>query len=127
MKLGGWLQETGTNGGPIVCLYYDDPKVTPVEQLRSDAGAVVPENFATDDPRVHMVDLRGGTYAVTTHVGPYDGLGPAWEQLVGKWLPSSGYSWGDGPCFELYLNDCREVGPENAKTELCLPVTRDTA
>src|SRR5205823_14006599 len=89
MKLGEWLKANSVETGPWICLYYDDPKVTPVEELRSEAGAVVPDGFTTDDPGVHVVDIPGGKYAVTKHVGPYDGLGPAWEKLVGTWMPSS--------------------------------------
>src|SRR5438309_636997 len=67
MKLGEWLKANGVETGPWICLYYDDPKVTPVEELRSEAGAVVPDGFTTDDPGVHVVDIPGGKYAVTKH------------------------------------------------------------
>jgi AraC family transcriptional regulator len=122
MKLFEWLKEAGVTAGHGVCLYYDDPEATPAAELRSDAGAFVPNDFVTDDPRVHLVEVAGGKYAVGTHVGPYDGLPNAWRDLVGKWLPASGYAFGDAPGFELYLDDCAEVPPSQVRTEVCVPI-----
>lgn len=121
-QLGAWLQETGAPSGPGIGIYYDDAEATPPDELRSEAGAFVADDFATDDPRVHIVDVAGGTYAVGTHVGPYDGLSNAWNELVGKWLPSSGYVFGDAPGFEVYLDDCSKTPPAEVRTEICVPV-----
>jgi AraC family transcriptional regulator len=125
-QLGAWLQETGIEAGPHLGLYYDDPGVTPPEELRSDAGVFVSEDFVTDDPRVHVVDVAGGAYAVGTHVGPYDGLPNAWGEMVGKWLPASGYAFGDAPGLEVYLDDCAKVPPAEVRTEICIPVKAPT-
>jgi AraC family transcriptional regulator len=103
-------------------LYYDDPEATPAAELRSDAGVIVPQEFVTDDPRVHVVDIAGGMYAVGTHVGPYDGLPNAWGEMVGQWLPSSGYTFGDSPGFERYLDNCPEVPAAELRTEICVPI-----
>jgi AraC family transcriptional regulator len=84
----------------------------------------VPDDFVTEDPRVHVVNVAGGTYAVGTHVGPYDGLPAAWGEMVGKWLPSSGYSFGDAPGIEVYLDDCATTAPEKVRTEICVPAKR---
>jgi len=121
-KLGAWLAETGLTPGLGIGIYYDDPEATPADELRSDAGTIVPDDFVTDDPRVHIVDVAGGTYAVGLHAGPYDGLPNAWGEMVGKWLPASGYSFGASPGFELYLNDCTKVPPDELRTEICVPV-----
>jgi AraC family transcriptional regulator len=121
-RLGAWLEETGIETGHGLGIYYDDPEVTPAAELRSDAGMFVPDNFATNDPRVHVVDIAGGTYAVGTHVGPYDGLPNAWSEMVGKWLPASGYAFGASPGFEVYLDDCSKVPAAELRTEICVPV-----
>ena len=121
-QLGTWLQEAKVGTENFIALYYDDPEVTPVSELRSDAGAFVPDDFVSDDPRVHVVDVAGGTYAVGKYVGPYDGLPGAWGELIGKWLPSSGYTICDAPCFEVYIDDCAKVPAAELRTDVCVPV-----
>lgn len=121
-ELGAWVQENGVNAGPGIGIYYDDPDATPVAELRSDAGVFVPNDFETTDPRVHVIEVAGGLYAVGTHVGPYDGLPNAWGEIVGKWLPSSGYAFGDAPGIEVYIDDCSQVPAEQVRTEICIPV-----
>ena len=118
--LAGWLKENQVEVGLTAALYYDDPDVTPVEQLRSDAGAFVPDDFTTNDTRVQVKEITGGLYAVTTHIGHYDGLNSAWGRFVGEWLPSSGYTFPDTPCFEVYLDDCSVTPPAEVRTELCI-------
>lgn len=121
-QLGAWMKEAGVPEGPTVGIYYDDPEVTPAEELRADAGVFVTNDFTTNDPRVHIVDIPGGTYAVGTHRGPYDGLPNAWAEMSGKWLPASGYSLGDSPGIEVYVDDCSKVPVEEVRTEICIPV-----
>lgn len=125
-ELGAWLQETGLTAGLQLAIYYDDPEGTPAAELKSDAGAFVPDDFVTDDPRVHIVDVAGGMYAVGTHVGPYDGLPNAWGEMIGKWLPSSGYAFGDSPGFEVYVDCCSTVPAAELRTEICVPVKTST-
>ena len=121
-QLGAWLAESGTQSGLGMALYYDDPEATPAAELRSDAAAFVPDDFVTDDPRVHAVEVAGGAYAVGTHFGPYAGLPHAWGEMVGKWLPASGYAFGDSPGLEVYLDDCTHVPAAELRTEICVPV-----
>lgn len=121
-QLGAWLKETGVAAGPMVGIYYDDAESTPAADLRSHAGAFVSDDFRTDDPRVEVVAVAGGPYAVAVHVGPYDGLPAAWGEMIGKWLPSSGYAVGDAPGIEIYLDDCETVPPAEVRTEICTPV-----
>ncbi|MCY1004512.1 AraC family transcriptional regulator [Nannocystis pusilla] len=81
-----------TPAAAMVAIYYDDPEVTPPEQLRSDAGLVVPEGV--DLPAgLGEQRLPAGRYARTTHIGPYTQLGDAWSRLMGEWLPRSGSGW----------------------------------
>lgn len=108
-----WLKETGAEAGPFVAIYYDDPGKTPAEDLRSDAGVLVPDGFVTADARVHVVDMPAGTYAVGTHVGSHDGIPAAWRKMA-QWLPSCGYQWAQGLPFELYVDE--------RTTEIWIPV-----
>ena len=65
-QLGAWLKETGLDAGPGLAIYFDDPEATPAAELKSYAGVFVPDGFVSDDPRVQLVDVAGGSYAVGT-------------------------------------------------------------
>ncbi|MCY0990928.1 AraC family transcriptional regulator [Nannocystis sp. ILAH1] len=110
-----------TPAAAMVAIYYDDPEVTPPEQLRSDAGLVVPEGL--DLPAgLGEQRLPAGRYARTTHIGPYTQLGDAWSRLMGEWLPRSGQRVGQGHSYEVYRNNPTNAPPEQLHTELYLPL-----
>ena len=102
-QLMGWLGANRvTQTGPGLAIAHDDPETTPATELRSDACAVVAADFSTDDPTVAVIDLPGGRYAVTTHLGNYSGLGATWSQFMGAWFPTSGHTIDSTrPCFEV--------------------------
>ena len=124
-KFGEMAQWWGSKGYPpteAVALYYDDPETTPIEKLRSRAGLFVEDDFATDDPRIEVVEVPGGKHAVGTYNGAYDGLGAAWGELCGKEIPKRGYTMRDSPSYEVYLNDCTTVPASELITELYVGV-----
>lgn len=101
----------------MIAIYHDDPESTPVDQLRSSAAVIVPDGLAIPDG-LHELVLPGGRYARTTHVGPYSGLGQAWAELMGQWLPQSGHTVRDGDCYERYLNSAMDTPADQLRTEL---------
>ena len=102
-------------------IYYDDPSITPVESLRSEACASVPDDWASAGD-LQQREIRGGRYAVLLHVGAYAELGRAYTWLYGTWLAQSGEEAADAPCVEEYLNDARVVPPSELKTQIWLPL-----
>ena len=66
--------------------------------------------------------LAETAYAVLRHKGPYANMGAAYRWLYGTWLPASGRSIRDEVMFEAYLNNPREVPPNELLTEICLPL-----
>jgi AraC family transcriptional regulator len=105
----------------LVAIFHDDPEITAVADLRAHAGIVVPGKV----PAIRglsRVSLPEGTYAVATHVGPYETLGDSWSRLMGQWLPKSGYRVGAGPSYERYLNTPGNAPADQLRTELYLPV-----
>jgi AraC family transcriptional regulator len=108
------------NVGPLLAVYLDNPEVTQEEDLTSFAGA---EWKGDETPQgLQQQVLKGGKCAVLTYKGPYPGISNAYQSLFGDWLPKSGQEPGDGPCYELYLNDPKQVRPEELLTEICLPL-----
>ncbi len=60
---------------------------------------------------------------MTVHKGPYDRLEATYRELYGVWLPQSGETLRESPCFERYLNrDPRRTKPENLRTEIYFPL-----
>jgi AraC family transcriptional regulator len=123
----GRLHEVAASGGlygpgtRMLALYHDHPATTPEAELRSDAAITVPEGTELPDG-VSEGRIAAGRYASATHVGPYAGLGDAWQRLMGEWLPASGERVREGPVFEIYLNNPQDTPPEELRTELYLPL-----
>lgn len=105
----------------LVAIYHDDPRTTPVEALRSDAGLVLP---AGAPPPRGLAEQRlpAGRHACATFVGPYDRLGERWAWLMGEWLPRSGERHAGGAIWERYLNTPADVAREQLVTELWVPL-----
>lgn len=111
-----WGQTRG-----MVGVYYDDPTATEAADLRSHAGAIVPDDLGLEAP-LEKVRLRAGRYAVMRFRGPYSGLQTAYDHLYGTWLPQSGEEVGDHPPIELYLDGPNDTSPEELRTDVCLPL-----
>ncbi|NYT09624.1 MAG: hypothetical protein GKC09_06775 [Methanosarcinales archaeon] len=58
--------------------------------------------------------------ARTVHRGPYEECGPAYERLF-SWIREKNLTV-CGPIREAYLNDPREVSPDEIMTVICAPV-----
>lgn len=73
--------------------------------------------------RVKAGQLPAATVARTVYHGPYEGLGPAWEEFV-AWIAAEGHT----PAADLW--ECYVAGPESNpdpatwRTELNRPLTR---
>lgn len=108
----------------MIGISHDDPHVTDRAKLRYDACVTVGHPV---DPEgdVGVKTLAGGSYAVFLHEGSYDLLQGTYDRIFTAWLPASGRTLRDEPCFELYLNSPGEVSPEDLRTEIWLPIHRD--
>ncbi len=117
------LCQTRNLWGQVGCpqaVYLNHPDATPVDGLRTLAGAefhgdVVPEGLQT-------LTLDAGRCAVMTYKGHYAGIQSAYQSLFGDWLPQSGALPADAPIYEIYRNNPRDTAPEDLVTEICLPL-----
>lgn len=122
-KFGELMQWAGPNQVPIlsaVAIYHDDLSVVPPHELRSDAGVVVPADYelpAGAPEGLSFTSIPGGDYAIATHMGPYSGLGDAWARFLGQAAPALGRPLSYFT-FEVYVNDCSQVAPEDIQTDL---------
>ena len=85
-----------------------EPCVPIAEEVRAGEGFEVHE-------------MPGGRVVTALHVGPYDELGIAWDE-VSKWVASQGHKTASQP-YDVYLNDPNEVAnPAQLQTELVWPI-----
>lgn len=103
--------------------YYDDPESVAQSALRSDACVTIAVG-ATADDALQVIEQPACRCAIARHRGPYAELERAYRWLFRTWLPQSGEEPDDQPCFELYLNDPRQLPPTEWLTDVCLPLKR---
>jgi effector-binding domain-containing protein len=90
------------------------------QRIDLEAGFPVRSALAAED-RVRPRELPGGEVAVTTHVGPYEGLVTAGEALAG-WIRAQGRE-AAGPNWEVYLAaPGDEPDPARWRTEIVKPL-----
>jgi len=105
--------------GPALAIYHGDPMGVfdlelgfPVTQSPSDPISV-------DGAAVVASTLSAATAVVISHVGPYDGLGRGWAQLVAD-AAALGHE-PSGLWVEAYVSDPGDVEPQDLRTDLILP------
>jgi AraC family transcriptional regulator len=119
--LGAWARDHGLPDKLRVAMYYDDPGSTPESELRSDAGFILPEEYAKVADGATLVEVSGGTYAVARHTGHYQGLSQAWGRFH-EAFHAGGYRMALRPSLEIYRNDCTDVSADQLITDMCIPV-----
>ncbi len=103
--------------------YYDDPESVATSALRSDACMTLSAG-AVPDGALELIEQPACRCAIVRHRGPYAELERAYRWLFRTWLPQSGEEPDDQPCFEIYLNDPRQLPPTEWLTDVCLPLKR---
>ena len=104
-----------------LCIYHDDPKVTPPEKLRTDVCMVLP-SFATAKGDIGFKQLAAGRYAIFLYKGPYEHLQAVYDTIYGKYIPEMECSLRDESSAERYLNNPADTAPEELLTEIYIPV-----
>jgi AraC family transcriptional regulator len=123
-KLMRWAGPRGLIKFPktqMLGVYHDDPEITDPSKLRSSACITVPEGTAVDGEIGAMI-VPGGKFAVARFEVSPEQFGEAWDEVMGKWMPESGYQPDDRPCYELYLNDPATHPEGKFIVDLCVPV-----
>jgi AraC family transcriptional regulator len=125
-QIRAWAGARGLLAEPSVrflSVHHDNPEmaITAVHKLRMDAAVTIPEGTRVDG-EISRQRLEGGAYAVSRVRISSNQFMAAWDALMSRWLPGSGYQPDDRPCFEIYLNEAKG-DPENMhEVEMCLAV-----
>lgn len=101
---------------------YSDPSDTPEDEYRFDIcgshNGDLPENAFG----VKKGIIPSGRCAVAVHKGNHDLIGDTVSYLYREWLPKSGESLRDFPCFFQYVNLVHEVDECDLLTNIYLPI-----
>ena len=100
--------------GPAVARYRQNGDAFDVE-----AGFYVPTAFPTDG-EVECIELPAVRAAVTTHIGPYEGLPAAYEALHAK-AHEEGWEL-EQTMWEEYWSDPQSTPPAEWRTEIVWPL-----
>lgn len=115
-EIAAYLGETGVTpiGAPFAIYHNMDMTDMDVE-MGMPVVATVPGRG-----RVYPMELPGGTWATTMHVGPYDQVSGAYEVLMAA-VAGEGFAPGEISC-EFYLNEPGTVSPDQLQTLVGFPL-----
>jgi AraC family transcriptional regulator len=116
--VGEFFKQGLVPAGPVLGIYYNDSRQVKPEELKWDIGFVVNRDAEVKAP-LKKAEMKVNTAAVYTHTGPYNKLSPVYEKIF-KYVEDKGYKilW---PVFDRYLNNPKQVKPEELKTEVIVP------
>src|SRR5688572_1771843 len=121
----GRLHEIVTRAGlphrELVGVYYDDPAITPEDQLRSDAGTIIDEGLPLP-PGLEEQRVPAGRFARAEHAGSYAGLPRAWSEFTRALAAQAGAPPPRGFTFERYRNTPMDVPETELRTWLYMSI-----
>ena len=109
--------------GPPAFICHETPKnvVKANLQHNADVEVVIPVSKRIEEvEEITCYELAGGPMARIIHKGPYERSARAYKTLF-AWIAENHRKIA-GPMREVYLNDPKEVAPEELLTEICAPV-----
>jgi AraC family transcriptional regulator len=112
-------------GGRVLALSYDSPDLEEHEALRFDACVTLTPHGDTagaHEDGLRDVLIPGGRYAVFGHVGPYQRITHAYDQIVALWILTGRFELRDAPFINTYLSDPARVAAPDLECELAIPI-----
>ena len=104
-------------------IVYDDPDNVLPEDFRFDLCGEISSPVEKNTVGVIEKIIPKGRCAILRHHGSLENIGDTVRYLYSKWLPNSGETLRDFPCFFHYIKLASEV-PENEQiTDVYLPLT----
>ena len=123
MRLQQFVQEEKLPMGEVMpyCFFHDDPKVTPIEKLRTDVCMVMPA-AVTPKGNIGFKQLPAGRYAIFLYKGSYEHLQSVYDTIYGKYIPEMECTFRDEASAERYLNHPADTAPDELLTEIYIPI-----
>lgn len=110
--------------GPPIFICHEMPGEAMEANKNEDADievAIPIEKEAKVSGEIKFYQIAGGKMAKIIHKGLYQDCGPAYEKLF-KWVEENGKQI-TGPTREVYINDPREIPPNEIITEIYAPIS----
>lgn len=124
-ELFGWAMEAGLAERleRLAGIPLGDHRDLPAEEFVFDCamGFALP---VEPPPPFARQTLGDGLHAVLRHVGPYEQLQDALDQLLAGWLPDSGHALRDAVPYYVFLDDPEEVPAAILRADICVPLQR---
>ncbi len=108
------------SGTQWFALYHDYGELTEEDRLRISIGLSVGEESGSRE-EFGNTEIAGGKYAVGRFLLGGDEYQGAWNYMISKWLPESGYMPDDRHCFEGYPPDEEETDGRRV-VEIFIPI-----
>lgn len=105
-----------------IAMAPDCPRGPDDPDQRFIAGYVMDGELPALADGLHLETLPAGRWAVFRHLGPYTTLWQAWTSVYRDWVPRAGHALRDAMPCEHFVNDPREVAPEQVITDLYIPI-----
>ena len=124
-KLERWLRKNHIHqeNASAYCLYHDQSDQTIDDKLRLSVCVDV-EGQIQASGEINIMTLDGGKYAAGRFVvSPQDYQG-AWNYLLFKWLPDSGYIFDDRLPYERYTRDVTTPANDKLVVDICIPIRK---
>lgn len=118
-----WDRLAAQHAGPLILLgvVHDAPGITPPERCRFDAAIKVGEGSTrTARDGIGLQRIPGGTFAITTHIGPYRTLGEMYRTTFERVTRMKRYKPAGLPCLEVYSATTIDPAHELNQTDLCV-------
>lgn len=103
-------------------IYYSDPLSTKPEECLADVCIQLEGKLPEDMSPLQKIEIAAGRFACYRHIGPYNAVQQVYSMIYSQWLPKSGYEAADKPPFEIYVNNPRELPPEEWITDIYIPI-----
>ncbi len=117
MKLGGYLAQHGLTPSAIPFIAYHNMDMNDI-----DLELAFPVRHAIEKESDFLPgSVRAGLYAHCVCLGPYQELGPVYDEMT-RWIDENGFAL-DGPVYEAYFNG-PDGPPEQFLTQITAAIRR---
>jgi AraC family transcriptional regulator len=110
------------SGTKWFAVYHDYGDLTEEEKLRLSVCMSIANDYNSQG-EFGCMELAGGKYAVGRFLLDTNEYQGAWDFMVSKWLPESGYMPDDRMCFEYYPPQEYENDGMRRMVEIFIPIT----
>jgi AraC family transcriptional regulator len=121
-RLVQWAEARGFADGQWLGYMWDDPEIVSHRDCRYDVGLEVPE--VTPSGEVGRIEFPAMQVAEVEVRGGIDLEMRALDWLFGTWLPASGFTPTEQPCFEAWIGRPFAHGTERFELHLQIPIER---